>query len=154
MFHSLGALTSEPYFLTALEAGSLRARCRQGWAPSEASLCGLWMSVLLLSSRGPPSTCACVLISPQKDRHQSIWIRAHRVTCVNLISSSKTILQIPPHSEVLEVRTSTCVFGGETTAFNSTTLFFLRGLKLLLNEFKGWIDQLCLTQLLMLISVK
>ena len=84
----LGACTTEMYFLTVPEEGSLGSRCQQGHAPSEGSGKGgalgltsrCWCSqardTLTPLPHDSPLVCMCVQRSLFYKGYQSYWIRA------------------------------------------------------------------------------
>lgn len=60
--HSPRGKTTERYFLTILEAGSLRSRWGQGWFLLRSLFLMCSCCLLPVSSLGPPSVYICILI--------------------------------------------------------------------------------------------
>ena len=74
-----GARTTEIYFLTVLEPGSLRLRCRQEWFLLEAPLPGLHMTAFCLCPHMVFRLCARV---PGVSSSSSTGLGPHTYDCI------------------------------------------------------------------------
>lgn len=118
-----GCLKQQSYCLIVLEAGSLKSRCRQGCfllrpgREGSAPISPWFVDACLLpvSSHYLPSVCVCVPVSPFYDDTSHIGLGPTLMTPLLLDHLCKNPSPHRSHSEVLEVRTTMCLFlGGDT----------------------------------------
>lgn len=143
MHHSLGALKQQTYFLTALEARSLKSRCQQGQAPSRRAreepflassscwwllaildvplLIGAPLQFLSPSSHGLIFVCLC-LNFPLIIRTLVFGLEPtliHHDLVLSWLHLQRSCFQIRSHSWVLGLRTRAYHAGRLNSTHNS-----------------------------------